>query len=276
MFFLVVITLRVLGCYQPRTPISEIIPHYKSNTPSIFTRKLWTQSGHSKTIGCILVLLPWTVLPRPSLVHEFFSVWARLTSSFQHHVAWLERQLWSRACILYIDPITCHFVIPLLVAVVVWLHPLETSRQMCRITFNTLTSSEMSTVFMMRNTLLALDDFYYHRQHPWLPFHRELVHIMNTTCSPASVVFCLEVLPSFLSRMFWGLLHLLEILGMMILLTITILLGPGVAFNQDTNMLTMLFEVCTSINPIALKLTIDSSFLDCWLLIRHSNVDLAT
>ena len=61
--------------------------------------------------------------------------------------------------------------------------------------------------------------------------------------------------------MFWGLLHLLEILGMMILLTITILLGPGVAFNQDTNMLTMLFEVCTSINPIALKLTIDSSFL---------------
>ena len=33
-----------------------------------------------------------------------------------------------------------------------------------------LTSSEMSTVFMMRNTLLALDDFYYHRQHPWLPF----------------------------------------------------------------------------------------------------------
>ena len=118
------------------------------------------------------------MLPRPSLVHEFFSVWARLTSSFQHHVACLERQLWFRACILYIDPITCHFVIPLLVVVVVWLHPLETSRQMCRITFNTLTSSlddffiisEMSSVFMMRNTLLALDDFYYHRQHPWLPF----------------------------------------------------------------------------------------------------------
>ena len=117
-----------------------------------------------------MFMLSLTVLPRPSLVHEFFSVWARITSSFQHHVACLERQLWFRACILYIDPITCHFVIPLLVAVVVWLHPLETSRQMCRITFNTLTSSEMSTVFMMRNTLLALDDFYYHRQHPWLPF----------------------------------------------------------------------------------------------------------
>ena len=40
MSFLVVITLHVLGCCQPRTPTSEIIPHYKSNTPSIFTRKL--------------------------------------------------------------------------------------------------------------------------------------------------------------------------------------------------------------------------------------------
>ena len=40
-------------------------------------------------------------------------------------------------------------------------------------------------------------------------------------------------------------------------------------------MLTMLFEFCTSSNPIALKLTIDSSFLDCWLLNRHSNIDLA-
>ena len=110
------------------------------------------------------------MLPHPSLVHEFFSVWARLMSSFQHHVACLERQLWFRACILYFDPITCHYVIPLLVAVVVWLHPLETPQQMCRITFNILTSSKISTVFMMRNTLLALDNFYYHRQHPWLPF----------------------------------------------------------------------------------------------------------
>ena len=109
------------------------------------------------------------MLPCPSLVHKFFRVWARLTSRFQHHVACLERQLWFRACILYIDPITCHFVIPLLVAVVVWLHPPETSRQMCRITFNTLTANEMSIVFMMRNTLLTLDDFFYRRQHPWLP-----------------------------------------------------------------------------------------------------------
>ena len=47
---------------------------------------------------------------------------------------------------------------------------------------------------------------------PLTSFHRELDHIMNTTRSPASVVFCLEVLPSFLLRMLWGWPHLLIIL----------------------------------------------------------------
>ena len=47
MYFLVVITLRVLDFCQPRTLTSKIIPHYKSNTSSIFTGKFWTQSGHS-------------------------------------------------------------------------------------------------------------------------------------------------------------------------------------------------------------------------------------
>ena len=56
---------------------------------------------------------------------------------------------------------------------------------------------------------------------PLTSFHRELVHI--TTCSLASVVFCLEVLLSFMSRMLWELLNLLEILSMMILLIITVL-----------------------------------------------------
>ena len=210
------------------------------------------------------------------MVHEFFSVWAWFMSSFQHHVACLERKLWFRACILYIDPITCHFVIPLLVAFVVWLHPLKTSRQMCRITFNTLTSSEMSTVFMMRNTLLALDDFYYHRKHPWLPFIANLstlwmqLALQLVLCSALKYyrLFCRECCgdcsTSYKFSIWWY------------FSPSTFFLGPGVAFNQDTNMLTMLFEFCTSINPIALKLTIDNSFLDCWLLNRHSNIDHAT
>jgi hypothetical protein len=52
-------------------------------------------------------------------------------------------------------------------------------------------------------------------------------------------------------------------------------LGPRVDSNRDSNMQTVLLDFCTSSNPIALKLSINSSFLDCWLLNRHSNIDLA-
>jgi hypothetical protein len=40
----------------------------------------------------------------------------------------LEKQLWFRACILSVVPITFHFVIHLLDTDAIWLHPLETSR----------------------------------------------------------------------------------------------------------------------------------------------------
>jgi hypothetical protein len=52
-------------------------------------------------------------------------------------------------------------------------------------------------------------------------------------------------------------------------------LGPRVDSNRDTNIQAMLLGFCASSNPIALKLTINSSFFDCWLLNRHSNIDLA-
>jgi hypothetical protein len=58
---------------------------------------------------------------------------------------------------------------------------------------------------------------------PLTSFHRELVHVMDTTCYPACIMFYLEVLLSFMLSMLWGLLHLLEFLGIVILLTITIL-----------------------------------------------------
>jgi hypothetical protein len=38
----------------------------------------------------------------------------------------------------------------------------------------------------------------------------------------------------------------------------------------------MLLGFCTSSNPIALKLMINSSFLGCWLLNCHSHIDRAT
>jgi hypothetical protein len=52
-------------------------------------------------------------------------------------------------------------------------------------------------------------------------------------------------------------------------------LGPRVDFNRDTNQQTILLGFYTSSNPIALKLSINSSFFDCWLLNRHSYIDLA-
>jgi hypothetical protein len=58
----------------------------------------------------------------------------------------------------------------LLDAVAVCLPFLDNPRHMCRITFNPLTSSELSSVLMMRYTLLALDEFCYHRQPLWLHF----------------------------------------------------------------------------------------------------------
>ena len=46
--------------------------------------------------------------------------------------------------------------------------------------------------------------------------------------------------------------------------------------NQKTDNRTMMCEFKTSSNPIALKLMVDSSFLDYWLWNHHSNIDHAT
>lgn len=163
------------------------------------------------------------MLPRPSLVHEFFSVWARL---------YVELSTW---CFLSwkatLVPSLHH---------IYWSYnlPLRHSLACCRCC---LIASSRNLPANVSDHLRHFDFFrdvncVHHEKYPPCPrwfllssttpltsFHRELVHIMNTTCSLASVVSCLEVLPSFMSRMLWGLLHLLEILGMMILLIITIL-----------------------------------------------------
>ena len=83
----------------------------------------------------------------------------------------------------------------------------------------------------------------------------------DTTCSPANVVFCLEVLLSFLSRMLWGLLHLLRILEIVILLSITFFLGPRVVSNRNTDNWTMMCEFKIPSNPIALKWMVNNSIL---------------
>ena len=81
-----------------------------------------------------------------------------------------------------------------------------------------------------------------------------------------------EVLPSFISRMSWELLHLFKILGIVILLTITIPSWSPCWFQQVNGVVWIL----PSSNPIALKLMVGRSFLDYWLLNHHSHIGRAT
>ena len=100
------------------------------------------------------------------------------------------------------------------------------SRDKGVVIINILSSSRISIEFMMRNTILALDELYYHRPLYCLPTNTSLfmfVVIPWVPCYPTYVIFYRGVLPSLMLRMLWGLLHLLRILAIMILLTITIL-----------------------------------------------------
>ena len=53
-------------------------------------------------------------------------------------------------------------------------------------------------------------------------------------------------------------------------------LGPRIVFNRNTDNGAMTCEFKTSNNPIALKLMVDRSFLDYWLLNHHSGIGRAT
>ena len=81
------------------------------------------------------------------------------------------------------------------------------------IIINLISSSRISTEFMMRNTTLALDDLCYHRPLYCLPSNTNLIVfcvIPWVPCYPTFVFIYLGVLSSFMSRMLWGLLHLLR------------------------------------------------------------------
>jgi hypothetical protein len=71
--FLVVITLRVLGYRQPGTPFSESNLHCNAillvNVTGKFLNSIWLFLDYRIHP---FVLLPLTVLPRPSSVHKFF------------------------------------------------------------------------------------------------------------------------------------------------------------------------------------------------------------
>ena len=124
-------------------------------------------------------------------------------------------------------PIIFRFIIRL-----TWCHrrpitsPWNLSTEIVMIIINISSSSRISIEFLMRNTILALDDLCYHRPLDCLPFNTNLFVfcvIPWDPCYPAFVLLYLGVLPSFMSRMLWEFHHLSRILGIVILLTIIIL-----------------------------------------------------
>ena len=78
---------------------------------------------------------------------------------------------------------------------------------------------------MMRNTILALDDWCYQRPLYCLPFNTNLFVfcvIPSVPCYPTYVMFYRGVLPSFMSRRSWEFHHLLRILDIITLLAISV------------------------------------------------------
>ena len=148
------------------------------------------------------------------------------------------------------------------------------------IIINILTPSSISIEFIMRSTILALDDLCYHRPLYCLPSNTNLFVLFVipwVPCYPAFLLLYLGVLPSFMSRMSWEFHHLLRILDIGdTSCHIRSFLGPCVVSNRKTDNLTMMCHFKSSSNPIALKLMVDISFLDHWLSNHRSNIDHST
>ena len=140
------------------------------------------------------------------------------------------------------------------------------------IIINLMSSSRISTGFMKRNTILALDELCYHRPLYCLPSNTNLFVfcvIPWVPCYPAFILLYLGVLPSFMSIMSWGLLHLLRILAIVILLTITILSWSPCWFQQVNvvvRILSLYQPYCFEVNgrPFILRLLSIESPFQCW------------
>ena len=178
-------------------------------------------------------------------------------------------------------PITFRFISPL-----TWCHRrsitpswnLSTIVSLSSSTFWPLPGYQLNSWW--ETPFLPLDDLCYHRQHSCFPFNTNLFLfcvVPWVPCYPTYVTFYRGVLPSFISRMSWGLLHLLRILGIVTLLTITILFLVPVLFliGIPTNGMW-----CVNSKLLATLLLWSYwsivSFYVYGLLNHHSNIDRAT
>ena len=148
-----------------------------------------------------------------------FRRWAKLTSSFLVLSILLEQQTWFQVCVVPLVPITFRFTIHL-----TWCHrrsitSWNLSTKCVVIIINLMSSSRISIEFMMRNTILALDDLRYHRPLYCLPTNTSLFVfdvIPWVPCYLAIVLPYLGTLTSFMSRTSWEFHHVLRVLGIVI------------------------------------------------------------
>ena len=115
----------------------------------------------------------------------------------------------------------------------------------------------------------------------WVTINIILTFLSSQTCSCygcnllSSLYYDLPCsITAVLSRMLWGLPHLLRILDISDTSPSPFFLGPRVVPNRNTDRWTSNFK--TASNLIALKLMVNISILDHWLSNRHSNIVCAT
>ena len=106
-------------------------------------------------------------------------------------------------------------------------------------------------------------------------FHHKLVHVEDATCYRACIMFYLEVLPSFMSGMWWEFQHLLRILDIEILLPLRSYPGLCVVSNWITDLWTVIGEFKLVATLLLWSEWSIVSFQALWLLNLHSKIDRA-
>ena len=165
--------------------------------------------------GYIIIVLILTVLPGPSSRSTNFDGELILRRSSSSYHFSLNNKIDFELChTLGSNNLSLHHSFDLMSSPVDYIF-MKSLDKCVVIIINLMSSPRMSIEFMMRNTILALDELCYHRPLYCLPSNTNLFVfcvIPWVPCYPAFVLLYLGILPPFMSRMSWEFYHLLRIL----------------------------------------------------------------
>ena len=145
---------------------------------------------------------------------HIFRRWANLTIDLPRHTVWpCTASLISSLCRTHgSNDFWLHHSFDLMSSLIDYFF-MKSVDKCVVILINLMSSSRISIEFMMRNTILALDELYYHRPLYCLPTNTSLFMFCVNLEIPAIqhlFFFTLEYYHLLISRMLWGLLHLLR------------------------------------------------------------------